>query len=150
MTYIDQTSFMDIKKLISYCFEAGLAPKESDSIYVMSIDDDKKRFSDIYNQESDALFRFCMLRVSDREKALDITQEAFTRLWSSISSGKSIENPRALVFVIARNLIIDWYRRTKSISLESLTQEDGEKEFDAPDQKATLEIETSANAKHGF
>ncbi|MEK7176704.1 MAG: RNA polymerase sigma factor [Patescibacteria group bacterium] len=116
----------------------------------MSISDDKKRFSDIYNKESDALFRFCLLRVSDREKAIDITQEAFTRLWSSISSGKPVENPRALVFVIARNLIIDWYRRTKSVSLEGLNGGDEEREFDPPDEKATLEIETSVDAKRAL
>ncbi len=116
----------------------------------MSIDADKKRFSDIYNQESDLLFRFCLLRVSDRERALDITQEAFTRLWSSVASGKPIENPRALVFVIARNLIIDWYRRKKSISIERLTRGDEDREFDPPDERATLEIEMSVEAKHAL
>lgn len=116
----------------------------------MSIDDDKKRFSDIYREESDALFRFCLLRVSDRERALDITQETFTRLWSSIVSGKHIDNPRALIFVIARNLIIDWYRRVKSVSLEGLFGNEGEVEFDAPDEKATIEIEMSANAKQAL
>jgi len=116
----------------------------------MSIDDDKKRFTEIYNQESDPLFRFCLLRVSDRERALDITQEALARLWSSIFLGKKVENPRALLFVIARNLIIDWYRRIKSVSLESLSSDNGDREFDAPDSKATLEIELSADAKRAY
>ena len=112
----------------------------------MSIDDDKKRFTDIYNQESDSLFRFCLLRVSDREKALDLTQESFTRLWSSFSLGKRVDNPRALLYRVARNLIIDWYRRTKSVSLESLSEE-GEREFDAPDPRANLDIEMNADIK---
>ena len=116
----------------------------------MSIDDDKKRFTEIYNQESDPLFRFCLLRVSDRERAMDITQEAFTRLWNSISIGKEVENPRALLFVIARHLIIDWYRRIKSVSLESLSSGDGDREFDAPDLRATIEIELSADAKRAY
>ena len=116
----------------------------------MSIDDDKKWFTDIYNRESDLLFRFCLLRVSDRERALDITQEAFTRLWSSLVGGKNIENPRALVFVIARNLIIDWYRRKKSISLEGLTRKDEGREFDPPDERATLEIEIGVDARRAL
>jgi len=113
----------------------------------MSIDGDKKRFTDIYNRESDSLFRFCLLRVSDREKALDLTQEAFSRLWSSIVSGKKVNNPRALLYTVARNLIIDWYRRIKSVSLEGLSKEDEDREFDVPDEKATLEIELNADSK---
>ena len=112
----------------------------------MSIDDDKKRFTDIYNRELDALFRFCLVRVSDREKALDITQEAFTRLWKSVSSGKVVENPRALLYVMARHLIIDWYRRIKSVSLEGMSGDDEDREFDPPDLNATIEIETNADA----
>lgn len=109
------------------------------------MDDDRKRFTDIYNQESDALFRFCLFRVSDREKALELTQETFTRLWSSIASGKKIENPRALLYVVARHLIIDWYRRIKSVSWESLSTENGDKKFDPSDEQSVLEIETNAD-----
>ena len=119
-------------------------------MHVMSIDDDKKRFTDIYNRESDSLFRFCLLRVSDREKALDLTQEAFNRLWSSMVIGKTIENPRALLYRVARNLIIDWYRKTKSLSLESLLGEGEDREFDPPDERATLEIEINADSRRAL
>ncbi len=113
----------------------------------MSIDDDKKRFTDIYNRESDSLFRFCLLRVSEREKALDLTQETFSRLWSSIASGKKVNHPKALLYRVARNLIIDWYRRIKPVSLESLSGADEDMEFDPPDQRATIEIEVGAESK---
>jgi len=115
----------------------------------MSIDDEKKRFTEIYNRESDSLFRFCLLRVSDREKALEFTQEAFTRLWDSIFLGKKVDNPRALVYTVARNLIIDWYRRIKSVSLEGLSGGSGndDKELDIPDEKATLGIELNADSR---
>lgn len=112
----------------------------------MSTDDDKKRFTDIYNQESDSLFRFCLFRVSDREKALELTQEAFTRLWRTISLGKRVDNPRALLYMVARNLIIDWYRRIKSVSLESLSSRNENSEFDAIDERATIEIELNADS----
>lgn len=108
---------------------------------------DQDRFETIYEKESDSLFRFCLLRVSDREQALDLTQEAFTRLWTYLAQGKSVENPRALVYKVAHNLIIDWYRKTKSVSLEGLLKEDGDKEFDPPDEKADLAIELDADAK---
>lgn len=116
----------------------------------MSIDDDKKRFTDVYNQESDALFRFCLYRVSDREKALDLTQETFTRLWNSTSQNKKADNPRAFLYTVARNLIIDWYRKIKSVSLESLSSSDEDREFDAPDQKAIYEIELNAESRQAL
>ncbi len=50
------------------------------------------KFEKIYEKESDAVFRFCLFRVSDREQALDITQETFLRLWQSLSDGKEILN----------------------------------------------------------
>ena len=82
-------------------------------------------FTDIYNKEADAIFRFCYLRVSDREQALDLSQETFTRLWQTMDqSGKLIEHPRAFLFTIARHAIIDWYRKKKAVSLEAM--EDGE------------------------
>ncbi len=112
----------------------------------MIVEDDKKRFTEIYNRESGSLFRFCLLRVSDREQALDIVAESFTRYWVAVSSGKAIENPRAYLFVVVRHLIIDWYKKSKSISLESLSEEDGIK-FEVPDEEALSNIEIHSDAK---
>lgn len=87
----------------------------------------KKEFISLYNSESDALFRYLLIRTSSREVSLDLSQESFLRLWNTISSGKEISNLRAFLFTIARNLIIDWYRKKKSVSLEALGESaDGE------------------------
>jgi len=80
----------------------------------------KKRFVLLYEKESDAVFRYCIIRTSSREIALDISQESFMRFWDSLIKGKDITNDRAFIFTIAKNLIIDWYRKKKSVSLESM------------------------------
>lgn len=108
-------------------------------------DDQKERFTLIYDREFDGLLRFCLLRTSDREKALDITQEAFSRLWSLMASGEQVDHPKSFLFVVAKNLIVDWYRKKKAISLESLSEGDG-REFDVSNEKDYLEIETNADA----
>jgi len=82
----------------------------------------EKIFVEIYHQESDAIFRFCFLRVSDRDLALDLTQETFMRLWQSLLLNKNIRNHRAFLFTIARNKVIDWYRKKKPLSLEALRE----------------------------
>lgn len=81
-------------------------------------------FENIYKKESDAIFRFCFMRVSDREQALDITQETFTRFWQKLQKDEDIQNNRAFIFMIARNLIIDWYRKKKAISLDKMIEND--------------------------
>ena len=85
----------------------------------MNIQSIRKQFINIYNAESDAVFRYCLLRTSSRELSLDISQESFTRLWDSMFKNKKILNHRAFLFTITRNLIIDWYRKKRSVSIET-------------------------------
>ncbi|MFZ3043808.1 MAG: sigma-70 family RNA polymerase sigma factor [Minisyncoccia bacterium] len=91
----------------------------------------KKRFIELYNGESDSIFRFCLLRTSDREVALDLMQDTFISFWEVLSKGRGriqegkIQNERAFLFTIARNRIIDWYRKKKTLSLDSLAEDTG-------------------------
>lgn len=86
----------------------------------------KNRFVLLYEKEADAVFRYCLIRTSSRETAIDISQEAFMRFWDALVQHKYISNDRAFLFTIARNLIIDWYRKKKSVSIEALGESDGE------------------------
>ncbi|MFA6354978.1 MAG: RNA polymerase sigma factor [Candidatus Paceibacterota bacterium] len=106
-------------------------------------------FKKIYENESDAIFRFCLTRVSDRDQALDITQETFMRLWNNMLNEKEILNPRAFLFTITRNLIIDWYRKKKSISLDKIIDESGEK-FDLIDSNAINNLELESEGKYAL
>ena len=107
-------------------------------------------FKTIYDKESDAIFRFCLIRVSDREQALDITQETFLRFWQNLVASKKIRNNRAFIFTIAHHLIIDWYRKKKSIPFKDMSNpdsEENEKEtpYDPPDD--TTEESTMITAE---
>jgi len=104
-------------------------------------------FKKVYEEESDTIFRFCLTRVSDREQALDITQETFLRLWKSLLEEKKILNPRAFLFTITRNLIIDWYRKKKSISLDKMLDNKDEP-YDVVDEKATNNIDLRAEGRY--
>ena len=87
------------------------------------------RFFEAYTAYADAIFRHCYFRVSDRELAKDIMQEAFTRTWHYLARGKNPENLRAFIYRVASNLVIDHYRKKSSYSLEDLTERTG---FDPP------------------
>ncbi|MEY2665195.1 MAG: hypothetical protein RLZZ480_300 [Candidatus Parcubacteria bacterium] len=78
----------------------------------------EKMFMEAFDAYSDAIFRFCVVKVSDVERAEDMTQEVFTRFWKSLREGKDITNTRAFLYTIANNLAKDWYKRKKSESLD--------------------------------
>ncbi|MBC7766464.1 RNA polymerase sigma factor [Arenimonas sp.] len=81
-----------------------------------------KEFTDLYNSQTDALFRYCFFRMSDREQAKDIIQEAFMRVWDMLRKDVEVNNLRALLFKVTSNLVIDWYRKKKAISLDSMME----------------------------
>jgi RNA polymerase sigma-70 factor (ECF subfamily) len=84
----------------------------------------KDIFSTVYAEQADPIFRFALYKISDREKAKDIVQEVFVKFWEYLVAGTTVENPKALLFRMASNVVIDHYRRHKNISLDFL-MEDG-------------------------
>jgi RNA polymerase sigma-70 factor, ECF subfamily len=75
-------------------------------------------FMEAFDAYSNAIFRFCVVKVSDTQRAEDMTQEVFMRYFKSLKEGKDISNPRAFLYTIASNLAKDWYKRKKSESLD--------------------------------
>jgi len=86
---------------------------------------DHERFLEEYSRHADAIFRYCLLRVGKREEAYDVTQETFFRAWRYIADGKNVESFRPFFYKTAKNVIIDFFRRKKLISLEYILQEGG-------------------------
>jgi RNA polymerase sigma-70 factor (ECF subfamily) len=95
----------------------------------------KETFLQAFDEYGDAIFRFCMVKTGNKELSEDLTQEAFMRYWQALRDGKEMSNTRSYLYTIARNLVIDWYRKAKEQSLD-MKQEAGydphdEKSFDA-------------------
>lgn len=94
--------------------------------------DTQASFESLFAEYSDVIYRLCLYKTSDQSTAADLTQECFLRLWKSMNSGAEIERPKQYLYQIARNLVIDHYKKMKSVSLDAL-QEDG---FDPKDDRA--------------
>lgn len=75
--------------------------------------DKQKKFGRLYDEHVDEIYRFVFLKVSTRELAQDITSETFKKGWQSFKENPGMENPRAYLYRIARNLVIDHYRTKK-------------------------------------
>ena len=102
----------------------------------------EEAFLRAYDDFSDAIFRHCYFRVYDRERAKDLTQEVFTRVWEYIARGSEIRNMRPFLYRVANNLIIDESRKKKEISLDMLH----EKGFE-PSIEETGKIQRNLDAK---
>lgn len=108
----------------------------------------KDRFIKTYHEHTDSIFRFCFLRVSDRNVAIDLTQDVFMRYWDSLIKGTNVINDRAFLFTVARNSIIDWYRKKKAVSLEGLQEEsDDPEEFALLEDNAKGALEMSTESR---
>ncbi|MFH1608402.1 MAG: RNA polymerase sigma factor [Patescibacteria group bacterium] len=79
-------------------------------------------FTESYKQFSDAIFRYCLYQTSNREKALDLTQDTFIKTWEYISGGKKVDNLKAFLYKVAGNLIIDYRRKKKADSLDQMKE----------------------------
>ncbi len=65
-------------------------------------------FESLYAQHSREVWALAYARWMDSDLAMDITQEAFLRLWRQWEAGDEIQNPRAWVLRVARNLAEDY------------------------------------------
>lgn len=72
--------------------------------------DSRKKFNRIYDEYVSKIYRFVYIKVSSKETAEDLTSQTFIKGWQAIESGTDIKNPKAFIYQIARNLVVDFYR----------------------------------------
>lgn len=109
----------------------------------------EKEFLLVYDKHADAVFRYCYFRLLNREKAEETTQEAFTRTWEYLSSGKTVKNLRPFVYQVAKNIIADTFRKKSEISLDKLRESGFDASVETRDDQETA-IDAEQVAKNIF
>jgi len=74
---------------------------------------DPAAFAPLYEHYVDAVYGFCLNRVSDPDHAADLTSQIFIKVISALPNYQQQRNQtsfRSWLFTIARNLVIDSYR----------------------------------------
>lgn len=79
----------------------------------------RRKFSKIYDQHIDKIYRFIFLKVDSEETAQDLTAQVFTKGWKKYKTGTDIKNINAYLFQIARNEIAGHYREESKINTVS-------------------------------
>lgn len=72
---------------------------------------DPEIFGHFYDLYVSRIYQFIYFKVSSREEAEDLTAETFLKIWEYIFENKKIDNLNAFTYQVARNLVIDFYRK---------------------------------------
>lgn len=86
--------------------------KEKYLFLKLRVSKDPEVFGELYNIYVDQIFRFVYFKVSRKEEAEDLTAEVFLKTWQYISGEeKEIKSLKAFLYQIARNSVVDFYRK---------------------------------------
>src|SRR3989338_38937 len=72
---------------------------------------DAQAFARLYDRYVVSIYRFVFFKLPSKELAEDVTSETFLRCWQFLQQNKNIVHFRAFLYRIARNLVIDTYRK---------------------------------------
>ena len=112
----------------------------------------EQRFLEAFDEYGDALFRHAFLRISDREKAIDVVHDTFTKVWTYVRNGHDIEQFRPFLYKVLNNLIIDSYRKTREVSLDAILDHEGvdEGSFDELSESTAESLAATIDGKKAF
>ncbi len=112
----------------------------------------EERFLKAFDEYGDALFRHAFLRISDRERAIDVVHDTFTKVWVYVRNGHEIDAFRPFLYKVLNNLIIDEYRKAKEASLDALFAIDGVDEgtFDELSESTVESLAATLDGKKAF
>lgn len=91
----------------------------------MDVKEEKKRklFIELYDTYADAIFRFCYFKTGDKDIAKDLTQDTFIKVYKHIlKTGEEVQNHKSFIYIIAKNTVIDFWRKSKSINENQLPE----------------------------
>lgn len=117
-----------------------------------TVEDHEARFLKAFDDFNDALFRHAYLRVSNRDKAVDLVHDTFTKVWSYLRNGYEIDNFRPFLYKVLNNLIIDEYRRRKESSLDAMFEIEGvdEGSFDELSESTAEALAATIDGRKAF
>lgn len=112
----------------------------------------EERFLEAFEAYNDALFRHASLRISDRERAIDLVHDTYTKVWSYVRNGHTIDQFRPFLYKVLNNLIVDEYRKIKETSLDALFEKEGVDEgtFDDLSESTVESLAATIDGKKAF
>lgn len=82
---------------------------------------DKEAFSILYKQYWGKVYHFCGLYLNNKERAEDVVQEVFIKVWESREFIRADDNFKGLLFIITRNMIFNQHRKNVNEDFYKMT-----------------------------
>jgi len=79
-------------------------------LYQLKVKKDPLAYGKLYDLYAPKIYRFIYFKVSSVVDAEDLTAEVFLKTWEHINSGKEVKKFAGLLYRVARNKVIDFYR----------------------------------------
>ncbi len=95
-------------------------------------------FNQCVDLYADSLYRFILKNVKDQDKAKDIVQDTYEKLWSKVNDLEST-NAKSYMFTTAYRTMIDSIRRDKKFSPIEKLPETSHTKHAQPDLKQTID-----------
>ena len=84
-----------------------------EELFVLLNKGDKDAFVELYGRYRARIYAYALRMVGDRERANDVFQETFTRIYQRQDPDRPIQNVSAYVFTTARNICLNAIRDAK-------------------------------------
>lgn len=91
-------------------------------VYRVRVSKDPSAFAELYDNYVEKIYRFVYFKINNKEEAEDITSSVFLKVWSYLIeyTEKEINSFSGLIYKVARNAIIDFYRERGQKRLEGI------------------------------
>jgi len=108
---------------------------------------DQVAFEELYDKNINDIYRFIYFKIGKKDEASDLSSLVFLKTWEHIQKNKISDNQtlRALVYKIARNVVVDYYRNRRP---ENLSLDDENNRIDVVDEEYNLETEIGVKGEY--
>jgi len=108
---------------------------------------DQVAFEELYDKNINDIYRFIYFKIGKKDEASDLSSLVFLKTWEHIQKNKISDHQtlRALVYKIARNVVVDYYRNRRP---ESLSLDDENNRIEVVDEEYDLEMEIGVKGEY--
>lgn len=86
--------------------------KEKFLLFRIRAKKDPEAFGEVYDLYVQKIYRFIYFKVASAEQAEDLTSETFLKAWQYLMESRDVQSLQALLYTVAKNVVIDHYRST--------------------------------------
>ncbi len=95
-------------------------PKTDQEVVALAQKGNKEAFEELYRRYGEAIYRYLYAHLSHEQDAEDLTADVFMNLWRNLPQYRHNDKVPFYVFLyrIARNRLVDHYRKQKTMNSE--------------------------------